>query len=171
MKRFKESPPTTTPREGRQSGQSLVEFILVMPILILVMVAGGMLGYGTYQAHMASTAIQEPAMQKLQFSNNKDAIPMLTLLNNINNSNLKATLITGTMIDNVQIIDSDPYTSIMVGGKDFQSLFAFIPGFHITVGQIINHNVLQAANAGSAIVHSSTSPWVPGGTPVKPPWE
>jgi hypothetical protein len=37
------------------------------------------------------------------------------------------------------------------------------------VGEVINKNLLQAANNG-AEVRPYNTPWVPGGTPNPPPW-
>lgn len=160
---------TTSFPQRKKAGQSLVEFVLVMPILILVMVAGGMIGLGTYEAHMASSAIQQPAMQKLAFSKNRNEIPPEIIQTAANNTGLEGTLDSGALIDKMQLVNSDSYTTILLGSKNFQAPIAFLPSFRIRVGQAINKNLLQPANDGSAIVHPN-SPWVPNGAPVPPPW-
>jgi hypothetical protein len=151
------------------SGQSLVEFVLVMPILVLILIGGFGFGLGTYDAHMASDAVQMPAMQKLSFADQAAAVPKDTLLSFMNGSKLKGSLKGTAPIDGVTIVNSGQYTSIIVGSKTFTPPASFVPGFTIRVGQVINRNLLEAANAG-AEVRPYNTPWVPGGAPVPPPW-
>jgi hypothetical protein len=150
-----------------KSGQSLVEFVLVAPILVLVMIAGAMLGYGTFQAHMASNAAQQAALNKLKYADSSAAVGSGTIQGDMNGGNLSSSMTTGDKIDSVQVVDADPYTSIMVATRNYQASVNFIPSFNIKVGQVMNRNLLQSANAGGAIVHS-TAAWVPGGAPVAP---
>lgn len=152
----------------RQQGQSLVEFVLVMPILVLVLIGGFSFGMGTYQAHMASDAVQMPAMKKLELSKQAAAVGGGTLQGYMNSSNLKGNFSTGSLIDSVTVQNASAYTSIMVGAKSYTSTVSFIPSFTIKVGEAINKNLLEAANSG-AEVRPATTAWVPGGTPNPPP--
>lgn len=158
-----------TPCGGtRRAGQSLVEFVLVMPILVLVLIGGFSFGMGTYQAHMASDAVQMPALKKLDLSNETGTVGGGTLQGYMNGSKIKGNFNTGSLIDTVTVTTGSPYTSIMVGAKTYTSTVSFIPGFTIKVGEAINRNLLEAANAG-AEVRPANTPWVPGGTPNPPP--
>jgi hypothetical protein len=155
-------------QQGAHRGQSLVEFVLVMPILVLVLIGGYSMGLGTYQAHMASDAVQMPAMQKLKLSNQVTAVDGGTLQGYMNGGGLKGNFNTGALIDSVKVVNSDAYTSIMVGSKTYTSAASFIPGFTITVGEAMNKNLLEAANSGAEVRPYNTA-WVPGGTPNPPP--
>lgn len=150
------------------AGQSLVEFVLVMPILVLVLIGGFSFGMGTYQAHMASDAVQMPAMKKLDLSNETGAVGGGTLQGYMNGSNVKGNFNTGSLIDSVTVATGSPYTSIMVGSKNFTPTASFIPGFTIKVGEAINRNLLEPANSGAEVRPANTA-WVPGGTPNPPP--
>ncbi len=152
------------------TGQSLVEFVLVMPIFVLVLVGGMAMGMGAYQAHMAADAVKEPMLKKLEMSNTPNAVAGGMLNGYMNGSPLQGSLQMGSKIDNVQIVNVDDYTSVMVGNKQYQSIASFVPSFTIKVSQPINRNLLQAANSGAPSRPAGT-PWVPFGTPVLPPWE
>ena len=155
--------------DGHSSkGQSLVEFVLVMPILVLLLVGGFSMGLGSYQAHLASDAVQMPAMHKLALSNITGAVDGGALAGYMNGGGIQANLSTGSMIDSASVVNSDAYTSVVVGSKTYQSVASFIPGFTITVGEAMNRNLLEAANAG-AQVRPANTPWVPGGAPNPPP--
>ena len=151
-------------------GQSLVEFILVMPILVLILIGGFSFGLGIHDAHMASDAVQLPALQKLELANQANGVNSADLLKLMNNTSLSGSLKSGQLIDNVSIQQNGPYISIMVGSKRFSPPASFVPGFTIRVGQVINRNLLEDAYVGTSNIRSYTSPWIPGGTPVEPPW-
>lgn len=153
-------------------GQALMEFVLVTVLLFLITVGGANFGIGTYAAHMASDAVQQPNYRKLELSNNTGAISSGTLLGFMQNGAPKSQIPIGSLIDAVQVThNADGFTSTIVGTKNYQPDVSFIPALSIKVGQVMNRNLLQPAYAGSRPVRSATQPWVPLGAPVKPPWE
>ncbi len=166
---FARSPfrPATT----RQKGQSLVELVLVTPILLLVLAGGFYMGMGLYEASIASDAIRTPAMKKMEMAGEPGAISPGTVLGYISSGQLAGNtkLINGAKVDSVTYANVSPYTSLVVGSKQFQSVNP-LPGFNITVAQPLNAKLLLAAHNG-AKVRPAGSPWVPGGSPRTPLWE
>lgn len=152
-----------------RQGQSLAEFTIIAPILVLVAIAAGMMSLGAHRAHLLSNAVQQVTLQKLQFSNTAAAISVDALKTTMNQGGLSASFNTAPLVDSVRVVDSDPYTSLLIGAKAFQPSLTLVPGFTVNVAQTINRNLLLAANDGRAIVHP-VAPWVPGGAPVAPPW-
>lgn len=160
--------------KAQEKGQALVEFVLIMPLLVLILVGGATFSIGIFQGHMASDAIQFPSMSKLEFSSKETTIDSGTLQAKMNNSGLQGNIQLGSLIDSVSVVDLNgptSYTSLMVGAKSFNSTVNFVPGFTITVGQAINRSLLLPATSGGATGQDSSNPWVPGGTPNPPPWE
>ena len=160
-------PSQTRPQ---QSGQSLMEFVLVMPLLVLILIGGFSFGMGTYDAHLASDAIQLPALNKTDMAKSTGAVASGTLLGYVTAGGTSGTLTSNALLDTVNKVDIDNYTSVMVGSKAFTPLASFLPGFTIKTAQVMNKGLLDAANTGGATVRPATTPWVPGGTPVMPPW-
>lgn len=145
-----------------------MEFVLVMPILVLLLIGGFSMGLGAYQAHMASDAVQMPAMKKLEISNVTGAVDGGALTGYMNGGGISGNLSSGSMIDSATVVNNGAYTSVVVGSKNYQSVASFIPGFTIRVGEAMNRNLLEAANAGAEVRPAATA-WVPGGTPNPPP--
>lgn len=160
-------------RAGRKAekGQSLVELVLVTPILLLVLSAGFYFGMGLYQAHMASDAIRQPSMRKLEMANEPGQVTEGTVLGYVSSGNLAGNdaLLNGAKIDSVSFAHVDNYTSLVVGSKSFEAVNP-LPNFNITVAQPLNRKLLAAAHNG-ARVRPAGSPWVPGGAPRTPLWE
>lgn len=146
-----------------------MEFMIVTPVLVLILLGGFNFGLGAYQAHMASDAAQMPSTHKLTLSNTLTAVTAATLQGYMNDDGLKGSIRSGAFIDNVTLKTAEPHTRIMIGSKIFKPGAPFLPGFTITVGQAINANLLEAAQSG-AEVRPYKTPWVPGETPVAPPW-
>lgn len=153
------------------NGQSLVEFILVMPIFILVLVGGTYTAFNFYQAQMASDAMRQTATRKLEMAANPDAVNAATLTGYINNGKTKGSMNLGAFVDKVTYADGGPYATFVIGNKQTAGVLNVIPGLKIQVTQAINRNLLLPANAGTATARPANTPWVPGGTPVVPPWE
>jgi len=167
------SPTRRIRRPDRQSrGQSLVEFICVVPILFLVLLAGGNVGIGAYQAHLASDAVRQPLAQKLALGGDNAAVSGAKLLGFANNSAVKSQIKLGQLLDQVTVSPIDNYNSVITGTKTFNPIVDIpsIPSFTIQVKQVINGGLLQPAATGGTARPVST-PWVPNGAPVKPPWE
>lgn len=153
-----------------QAGQSLMEFVLVMPLMVLILVGGFSFGMGTYDAHMASDAIQLPALQKMDMAKTDTAIDPGKLMGYVSSGGTSGTLTSGSLLDSINEVDVDNYTSVMVGSKSFVPLASFIPGFTIKTAEVMNKGLLNAASTGGATSRDANTPWVPGGSPVKPPW-
>jgi len=155
---------------GTYPGQSLMEFVLVMPILVLILLGGFSFGMGAYEAHMASDAIQVPSAHKLDMGKIPAPVSSGTMLGYVTGNGTSGTLKSGDLLDNITQVPIDNYTSILVGTKDFAAVASFLPGFTIKTAQIINRGLLDSASTGGATTRPATTPWVPGGTPVMPPW-
>jgi hypothetical protein len=152
-----------------KAGQSLAEFVLVLPVLFLAAVVGGGMVVGAHQAHVAAMAVDQIALHKLQMAANDGAVGPEVLSTYANSGDMKSPFL-GSLVDSMTVSSLDPYTDVAVGSKQFiPTLTKFVPGFTVKTGQVINHNLLQSASNGIATQHS-TAPWVPGGTPLAPPW-
>lgn len=152
-------------------GQSLVELALALPVLFLIVVGAASMGLGMYQAHITSDAIQEPALRKMEMSNQVQAIAPGTLSSYINGSDVTGNLVRGSKVDTVRVVSSSPGTSIIVGIKQYRPLLPLVPGFQIRVTQAINSSLLQPAHQGASVIRPYGQPWMPLGTPTIPPWE
>jgi hypothetical protein len=137
---------------------------------VLILIGGFSFGLGTYQAHMASDAIQLPATHKMDMGDAPGAIDTGTLLGYVTSGKTTGTLSSGALISNISVAPVNQYTALMVGSKTFVPLASFVPGFTIKTAQVMNQGLLDAANTGGATVRPVGTPWVPGGAPVMPPW-
>ncbi|HEY9745914.1 MAG TPA: TadE family protein [Oculatellaceae cyanobacterium] len=162
----------STPRlNTAHSGQSLVELALTFPILLLILVGGAHFGFGLYQANLASSAIQQPALHKLEMADTPGAISPGTVLNWVTgNDGTKGSMKTGDAVDSVKFVNQNAETAIIVGTKRYKGIAPFLPSFDITVVQGINSNLLQASGGSAARVRPANGTWVPGGAPRTPPW-
>jgi len=157
-------------RKTARAGQSLMEFGMVMPLLVLILLGGASFGIGTYEAHMASDAIQLTSLHKVDVAKIPGAAGGGTLLGYVTSGGTSGTLSAGGLIDSITTQDIDNYTTMAIGSKSFTPLASFVPGFTIKTAEAINKGLTDAANTGGATVRPAGTPWVPGGTPVKPPW-
>lgn len=125
-------------------GQSLVELILVMIVLIPVLLAVGYTGIAMYQGTMASEAIKEPATAKSELANTSAAIPTSKLLAMTKNGGNG-----GTPLDAVSVSAPVSANTVMIVG---QKKSITIPFFNITmdftVAQPIQKSLLEA-NTGT----------------------
>lgn len=148
------------------AGQSLVEFVLVMPILVLVLIGGFTFGMGTYQAHMTSDAVQFAMLRASDMANEPGTVSGGMVQGYINSGGLKGSLNSGSLVDSVTLNEA----GFLVASKNFVSSVSFIPGFTIKVGQAINPNLLKPTSSGGGQSRPLATPWVPGGTMIPPPW-
>jgi hypothetical protein len=163
--------PMTKISTQRVQGQSLVELALIFPILFLVLIAGVGFGLGLYQANIASGAIQQPALKKLEMADNPNAISSETVLGWVTKEGTKGNILGGKAVDSVSFVSDDPELALVVGTKEVHSIASFLPDMNITVVQGLNKNLLLAADAGAKIKRPAKTAWVPGGTPRLPPWK
>ncbi len=155
-------------RVSRQfKGQALVEFILVMAILVPLLLATAYVGMAMYAGAIASDAIREPVMHKLEMASTPGAVSSGQVLTMAQEGAQGSVKMTGSPLDSAEFIEGDGVTSIIVGKKTFNSPFTNlgIPSFNFTVTQGINANLLLAANNGATVRESSwtntggTAPW------------
>lgn len=161
-------------QRGQSRGQSMVEFVLVMPIFVLVLMAGGSMAIGTYEAHMAADAARQPLLHKLELANNPGAISGGILAGYMNGGGETGTVKSGSLIDSASIKNIDAYNSLVVGLKTYTPPVSMIPSFTIKIGQVINRNLLQPASTGGAETRPYGVAWVPPGplganVPTTPP--
>lgn len=148
------------------TGQSLVEFVLVLPILVLILVGGFTFALGTYQAHMTSDAVQFAMLKANEMANEPGAVSGGMVQGYINSGGLKGSVSSGSLVDSVTL-NSDGF---LVASKNFVSSVSFVPGFTIKVGQAINPSLLKPTSSGGGQAKPIGTPWVPGGTMITPPW-
>lgn len=141
-------------------GQSLVEFVLVMPILVMMTLGAGLLMVAAHRTHMLSNAVSQAALHKLEFANTAQAISPGMLQADMTGGQLKASFNPGPLVDNVTVSDSDAYTSLVLGTLELKSAISWLPSFTVGVSQVINRNLLLPASSGTATVHSR-EPWAP----------
>lgn len=149
-------------RSAAQSaaGQSLVEFVLIMPILVMMTLGAGFLMLAAHRTHLMSNAVSQVALHKLEFAGNAQAISAGTLQSEITGGDLKASFNPSPLVDSVTVVDSDTYTSLVTGALQVKSPITWLPSFTVGVSQAINKNLLLPASNGSATVHSR-APWAP----------
>lgn len=139
-----------TPRNSEgHPGQSLVEYVLTLPIMLLVLVGGFGVGMAMYQAHMASDAIRQPALQKLAMAASDNAICGDQLLKYVNEGKLGGNLKVGRYIDSVSIHEQNEFGSVLVGHKTITPIAPFLPTFDIKVTQVVNRNLLYPSYMGN----------------------
>jgi TadE-like protein len=141
-------------------GQSLVEFVLIMPILVLLTLGAGFLMLAAHRTHLMSNAVAQVALHKLEFANTAQAVSPSTLQSDITGGDLKASFNPGPLVDSVTVADSDPYTSLVTGILQVKSPISWLPSFTVGVSQAINRNLLLPASTGTAAVHTR-EPWAP----------
>lgn len=144
---------------------------MIFPVLILVLIGAASFGIGLYQANLASGAIQQPALKKLEMADTPGPISQGKVLGWVTGEGTKGSMLTGKAVDSVAFVDNDPNIALVVGTKDYKGIASFVPGMTITVAQGLNKNLLLAADAGGAKRRPVGSPWVPGGAPRTPPWQ
>ena len=152
--------------------QSLVEMVLVTPLLLMLVVIAGYLGIGMYHAQMASDAIRQPAMRKWEMANNPKQITekmVLGYTTNKANPNLTQGNIQGGDLDDIDFVNVNDDISVVVGTKRFSAMG--LPTFNFTVAQAVNRKLLRNAANNKAVVRKFTDEWLPYGSPRTIPWE
>jgi Flp pilus assembly protein TadG len=135
-------------RPSQRAGQSLVEFVMVMPILLLIMLGAFFIGLAMYQGATASQAMKAPLTNKVQLAdtagNTQNQVLQL-----INSTNIGA-LQQGQAVDGLNVVGGpNQLTSVLVGSKTYQAPIPFIPPMTFTVAQAINTNLIQP-NGGAS---------------------
>ncbi len=145
-------------------GQSLVEYVLMFPVMLLVLVGTFGVGMAMYQAHMASDAIRQPALQKLEMAASDYAICDRDLLGYINGSKLGGNLKMGPYLDSVAIREQNDYGSVLVGRKTITPIAPFLPTFDVKVTQVVNRNLLYPAYMGESAIRVTAAGRSAGGS-------
>ena len=145
------------------SGQSLIEFVLVLIFLMILLTGGVSFGIGTYRAQQASDAIVLPATHKLDMAKMPSAVSNGVLLGY---TNAEAG---GALLDNIQVSSVSADIALIQGTKTVAPLVSFIPGFNIHTAQIINRALLEPTSTGNAKASPMITPPLPGGTPNQVP--
>lgn len=148
------------------AGQSLVEFVLVMPIMVLILIGAFSFGMGTYQAHMTSDAMQFSMLNTTKMANEPGSVSGGMIQGYINAGGLKGSFGSGSMVDGVSLRNE----RFIVAKKNFTPAANFIPGFTISVAQALNPSLLKPTSEGGGQTRPLATAWVPGGTMNPPPW-
>lgn len=152
-------------RSYRHSGQSLVELTMVMIVLLPVLMAGIFGGMSLYQGTLASEAIKEPTIHKIEMADTASAVSNAQLLGY--STGMTASMMPGSLLDNINIVNVNNDTAIMVGRKRGVTIPVLNMTFDFTVSQAIQSRLLNAVTATV-----TDSPTVPYGsnTQKAPPW-
>ncbi len=148
-----------------RTGQSLVEFIFLAPVMVLILVGAFSFGLGTYQAHMTSDAVQLAMLKSVELADAPGKISSGKLQGYINSGGLKGNLSAGKLVDELTVVNG----RLLIARKNFTPLASFVPGFTISVGQAINPSLLKSISEGNARLRPLATPWVPGGNRMQPP--
>lgn len=154
-----------TPPFQVQMGQSLVEFAMVAPIMVLILVGSFSFGMGAYQAHMTSDALQLVMLKTKEMADTPGMVSDGMLNGFIRSGGLTGSLSAGNLVDELALDGR-----FLVARKNFLPLVSFVPGFTISVSQAINPSLLMPISQGSAPLRPLATPWVPGGVLQTPPW-
>jgi hypothetical protein len=128
-------------------GQALVEFVMVAPILLLILLGAFAVGFGIYQGATASMAIKAPLSNKMQYVTS--ATSPQTILTQQVTQYRTGNLQPASALDSVTA-NGDPtqLTSVVVGSRQFVSGVQFLPTINFTVTQGMNTNLMME-NDGS----------------------
>ncbi|MEM0951895.1 MAG: TadE family protein, partial [Cyanobacteria bacterium P01_H01_bin.74] len=130
-------------------GQSLQEFIIVLPILIFIVVAGTNFALGVHKAHMLSDASHWIASQKFRLADNDNSVGQVELRSLINSSSgVSDTLTRRDFIDQIRFNSIDRYFTIIEASTEQNALSNFVNGFEFKTSQVINRPLLLATSAG-----------------------
>ncbi|MBY0402622.1 MAG: pilus assembly protein [Cyanobacteria bacterium] len=124
------------------SGQALVEFVMVAPILLLILLGAFAVGYGIYQGATASMAIKAPLSNKMQYVTSASS-PQSILTQQVTQYRT-GNLQPASALDSVTA-NGDPtqLTSVVVGSRQFVSGVQFLPTINFTVTQGMNTNLMM----------------------------
>jgi len=149
----------------RHSGQSLVELTTVMIVFLPILMIAIYVGIPVYQGTLPSEAIKEPTIHKIEMADSTGAVSNGQLLGYTTGMN--ATLMPGSLLDNINIINVNNDTAIMVGRKQGINIPLLNLAFDFTVSQAIQSRLLNAVTAPV-----TDTPTVPFGsnTTKNPPW-
>lgn len=148
---------TSAVKRFNPSGQALVEFVMVMPLLLLLLLGSFAVGLGIYQGASASMAIKEPVNKKINLAKNKGV--STTDAENLVKSFKSGNLDSGNSVDTVNFVETDKVTSVIVANKRFTPPVPFLPTVDFTVTQGINTSALGSNP-------TTTTPTLSGGAPV-----
>ncbi len=145
---------TSTPSLNKRSyrGQSLVEFVMIVPVIILLMVIAAYVGMAMYHGNMASSAVKGPSMHKLEMADNPAAVGEGDLMGFAMASAPTGNINEGGVLDALTLSNVSPLTSVMVGEKIFTAplLFANVD-FVFSASESIQLQLLETANQGGVI--------------------
>ena len=156
---------------NKRGGQSLVEMVLVTPLLLLIFAISGFVGIGMYQANQASEAIRQPAMHKMEMANTVARVDNGRLLGYVQGSQHSGNIRVNQAVDSVTVRANgfQDQAAVVTGTKHFSVGVTWLPEFDFTVAQAVQTKLLEPAEFNAT--RHGTGPWVPGGTPRMPPWK
>jgi Flp pilus assembly protein TadG len=142
-------------------GQSLVEFALLAPLLITLLLATWTIGVGMHVGSRATSAVQEPATRKLQLA----AIPgdSSSLAQSlIQNFNQQGIALSNPSVDSTRLVGQTNVTAVFIGEKPYT---ANLPGvslpFNFSATQLLPSALLLANNsAGRASTATQAYPGI-----------
>lgn len=153
-------------RPTHLKGQSLVEFVMVMPVLLLILLGAFTVGLGIYQGANASMAVKTPVMQKIDLAKDPGDTTNQAkmLIQNYNSGSLQM----GSAIDRARTVGTSNKTTVIIATKEFQPPVSFLPMVDFTVTQAINSDLLNA-NQATASPAATTLGAITYPAPVVPP--
>ncbi len=133
-------------------GQSLVEFVMIVPVIILFMVIAAYVGMAMYHGNMASSAVKGPSMHKSEMAENPAAVGEGDLLGFALGDAPTGNINEGGVLDTLTVNPVSPLTSVMIGEKTFTAplLFANVD-FVFSASESIQLQLLEPANQGGVV--------------------
>src|SRR5690606_35410041 len=109
-----------------------VELGIALPVLLLILVGAVAFGIGSYQANIASDAIRQPALKKMEMASTPAAVSPGQVMGWVTGEGAKGSMSSGGgAVDSVSFVDANEEVSIVVGTKRYTPPIGgnLVPGF------------------------------------------
>ena len=137
--------------QRRHRGQSLVEFALSLPVLVMLLAGGFYLSQGIMEGQHASDAIQRSVSIKKTLAAKPEAIDPEFLRELGGNA----------VLDKVHIVkDPNGVADLVVGHHKVVST-GILPDMEFSVVSSVNNRLMGTAHEKGAVVRPAGSPWAP----------
>ncbi len=151
-------------KESKAEGQALVEFTLVLPILIFLMLASYMVGAAMYTGSNASSSLRAALQAKSAYADSEN--PLADFESTVNSYNTGTFRIPGTTIDSVALTATTDPVSVIVAQKAVD--FPLFPTFNFTVTQgvksnLLNNNINETGLGATSVPFADAEPQTAAG--------
>jgi Flp pilus assembly protein TadG len=154
-------------------GQSLVEFVMVMPMILLLLLGAFAVGQGMYQGASASLAVKAAMNQKATLANQPGQT--LTQASNLIRGAVHGNLDNGSAVDTVvpDAASTNTLTTVLIANRRFTPPVPFLPPVDFTVTQGVPTRLISANTTVTTpdiiTVLGYPAPPAPPALPTPPP--